>query len=357
MLARKARCSGDRKGFTLIELLVVVAIIALLISILLPSLSKARAQARTTLCLSRVGQMVKAFLVYADDYDETPPFVATGHNYGWLNENPHPAEIWLYDICKLYDLPGCPLDPNANPSAFSAALAKMPSVAYARQADWPVDNVVRSGTLFDYVRFENIYKCPEFERINDPGKTQNAFNYTRHILCRRWSTPMETGWREDWGSVEGPIMKPSSVTNPARHFMVAGEQWNRFVACQPDFGDNHGGCWNCNDCILAEYNIFAVAHGQPVTSPDHKWDTYDTTLPPFVWKRAGTGFYDGHADLFRDPWPAIEVPGHPRRGPWRGMSRGTDNASEFNALMEFMMGMVFIQRGIEATPNQVQIRW
>jgi prepilin-type N-terminal cleavage/methylation domain-containing protein len=57
-------------GFTLIELLVVVAIIALLISILLPSLSKARSQARTTLCSCRVSQMVKAILIYSDDYEQ-----------------------------------------------------------------------------------------------------------------------------------------------------------------------------------------------------------------------------------------------------------------------------------------------
>ena len=61
----RGHCAGQghRRGFTLIELLVVVAIIALLISILLPSLSKARAQSRTTLCASRIGQLGKADLV------------------------------------------------------------------------------------------------------------------------------------------------------------------------------------------------------------------------------------------------------------------------------------------------------
>jgi prepilin-type N-terminal cleavage/methylation domain-containing protein/prepilin-type processing-associated H-X9-DG protein len=54
-------------GFTLIELLVVVAIIALLISILLPSLARAREGARASVCLSNLKQMSSGVLLYATD--------------------------------------------------------------------------------------------------------------------------------------------------------------------------------------------------------------------------------------------------------------------------------------------------
>ena len=84
-------------GFTLIELLVVVAIIALLVAILLPSLKEAREQARVAVCQSNLHQLSVGFYTYVEDARGFLPPMAYARSFG----DYHYPPFW-YEVVSPY---------------------------------------------------------------------------------------------------------------------------------------------------------------------------------------------------------------------------------------------------------------
>lgn len=100
--------SKKSTGFTLIELLVVVSIIALLVSILMPSLQKAREAAKRTICQTNIKNLSYALVLYTCDHDGRIPRDAPIANPGdpWESIEPQFIHGDYWDFTLLQYLGG-----------------------------------------------------------------------------------------------------------------------------------------------------------------------------------------------------------------------------------------------------------
>ncbi len=89
--------SNRDHGFTLVELLVVIGIIAVLISILLPALGKARAQANTVKCQSNLKQLVIAAQMFAGEHQQYLPHPENNGAAKMRGWNVRVSQRWEWD--------------------------------------------------------------------------------------------------------------------------------------------------------------------------------------------------------------------------------------------------------------------
>lgn len=88
----------DKSGFTLVELLVVISIIALLLAILMPSLQKARAQAKKIMCRSNLKNIVTAASMYSQDYNGSLIEVRFKNNGRPEDIESGEVKYWFYQL-------------------------------------------------------------------------------------------------------------------------------------------------------------------------------------------------------------------------------------------------------------------
>ena len=138
-----------KHGFTLVELLVVIGIIGLLIGILLPSLTRARAEAKRAVCLSNLRVLGQCYLEYVNEnkgkglfyfYSVKPPAGASFATSYWFAGNASYAGVYKWDVqqgylAKFFKNPAfltCPASLEFKSfSSTTSAFASSPLTTYA----------------------------------------------------------------------------------------------------------------------------------------------------------------------------------------------------------------------------------
>jgi prepilin-type N-terminal cleavage/methylation domain-containing protein/prepilin-type processing-associated H-X9-DG protein len=158
-----------RKGFTLVELLVVIGIIALLISILLPAMNRAREQARQVVCLANTRQLGQAMMMHANEHRNHFPLAGelfanpkTGHP-----NDATPSELGDYKrVNYTYMLAGGAIRVAPMPYALAPYLGARIRTDDVNNAQWDYQH----GPLI------RLFTCPSnYEQTQAGGLQMSLF--------------------------------------------------------------------------------------------------------------------------------------------------------------------------------------
>lgn len=294
-----------RQAFTLIELLVVVAIIALLVAILLPSLRSAREQARSAKCLANLRSMGQGIALYANESRDflpgplhPPVFRKTGDEVG-------PDEPWD----KMNE-------DTERPWFLLARLAPLMMTSNEQFYEY-VDEVATCPTA-------KINKTDEDFAPNVDGNPGWCRPYNYLINTWRNTEPMQyfgfvnigvtwEGWfnffQQDYPAYQAP-KKCTAVERGSEEWAVGDAWWDfRHVFVNPQQQYNYLlGTWQLNNCPDCEPPVYpnpdstGGSHNPLPRAPYHKFGDITNLL-----------YFDGHGGAFDgvDNW-ALQFPGNRR---------------------------------------------
>jgi len=225
------------RAFTLIELLVVIAIVAILLSILIPALNYAKVQATGAVCVSNLGGLGKAWILYAEDNRQDFVGSATYDVTGYDNQ-PYPAQRPTMTR-RMRNFVATPQDDNG--------------VARNDVVEDEIRGFQRGG-LWTYAENHKIYHCPTDRRHLKPpvgdhvggGSWGRKGGYRTYSLVAVYNGFMAAGvgWATDEYKVT--VYKTNEVVNPGHKiawveetdgYGYNGNTWNFYLNTLQRWGD------------------------------------------------------------------------------------------------------------------------
>jgi len=235
--------TSRRRGFTLVELLVVIGIIALLISILLPALSRARESAQKLKCQSNMRQISMAMMMYANENRGCFPFIASLHNTG----NTDLREDWIH-----WRTP--PQQGGLRTSSIARYLAS------------------------DDPTLKQIFTCPSDDGVRTLVATAYKYSYSMN------------GYLDPRGAQDGTskrVIRMGTIRNPSDKVMLVEESRQTINDGHWDAGSYGGPNWHL------DFDRISIRHDD--TLLDSKPIVTGAISDPF--KRGNVSFCDGHIEF------------------------------------------------------------
>lgn len=331
-----------RRAFTLVELLVVIGIIAIMISLLLPSLSKAQRAARTLQCAGNIRTILQGMQMYANAYKGAipgSPHTSAAH----VRMTSDPASMVPSNVKRLTSD-----DQITSVSAiwdWQAPIAKMLKIPFNEEA-----GATARRSRFLALMQNKLFTCPEQQILATPyGDTSYPLmihpSYATNLdfLLVRNTTGADTnggGWgfffgsAANWNVPQGYVPRLNKVGNASRKaYMTEGVRFvdraNGAVTYTTPTHANqqHGGAYaDQRPYVHGNYNRSKPLPGPYGGYPLAEWNTYrpSTILTAFRhgiytprqkadYYRMNIGFFDGHVETL-GAWEMLNPEFHSPKG-------------------------------------------